>query len=101
MFRQDTARAKALARAVLGHCETHRRQSGEDKWVLATEGDAHLLVGDSDTAMSKYREMLKLKTGPDSREIGSVYQQALFLLDHRNDKVGLERLETLFLETTL
>jgi hypothetical protein len=46
--------------------------------------------------------MLQLKHNPpDSREIGSVYQQAFFLLDQRNDKTALIELETLFLENTL
>lgn len=47
--------AKEFARKALLACEDCRKEGDEDDWLLAAEGEAHLILGDYDTAYEKYR----------------------------------------------
>lgn len=99
-YRGEKDEARDLAKKVLEHCKAQRQQADPDKWLLATEGDAYLLLGKIENALQSYRAMLRLPTPPNSREIGSVCQQAIHLMRLREDEKTLEKIEQVFLEET-
>ncbi len=57
----------------------HARRSPEEKWRLATEGEANLILGDPDAALDRYRAAIA--TGPSPRELSSMFQQAYHIAD--------------------
>jgi pimeloyl-ACP methyl ester carboxylesterase len=74
-FLDDRAAAQASARTALAACAA----SPIDKWRLATEGEAALILGNDAAALAAYDATLTLKLKP--REKDSIYQQAIFELD--------------------
>ena len=65
--------ARVAAVKVLEHC----RQARRDKWRLATEGEANLYLGEFKFALDCYEAALHYS--PDSREIDSMYKQAVWV----------------------
>ncbi len=65
--------ARENATKALEHCKL----AGRDHWRLATEGEAHLYLGDYDFALDCYKAALR--EHPDTREIDSMYQQAMWI----------------------
>ncbi len=86
--------ARAIASRVLQHCKLVPPEKDKDKdkmWRLATEGEAALYLGDTKSALEKYRAALA--ENPDPREIDSMKKQALWatrLLDRKEAEAGLE-----------
>jgi predicted negative regulator of RcsB-dependent stress response len=79
-----------MAGKALEHCDKARR----DKWRLATEGEAHLILGNSDQAIESYRHALA--TEPSPREVDSMYQQAVRVASLTGDESAGDRLVALF-----
>ena len=86
-YGSDDLAAKAMAAKVLQHCE----RASLDMWRLAAEADAHLILGDTETALSRYRQAAA--TQPSPRAMKSMCQQALRLADLMNDDVAQKQLE--------
>jgi pimeloyl-ACP methyl ester carboxylesterase len=84
------AAAEPVATEVLRHCEAARR----NRWRLATEGDANLILGETEKAMAGYRGALALDPSP--REIDSMFQQALRLADLLENDEAAKQLTALY-----
>lgn len=90
-YRDDLAKAQQMAHQALEHCS----QAKLDKWRLATEGEAHLLLGEAQEAIQSYEAALDCKPVPSPREIDSMFQQALrvtSLLGYEQTALKLYRL---------
>jgi pimeloyl-ACP methyl ester carboxylesterase len=81
---------KQLARRVLAHC----KECAPSHWRSATEGEAHLILGEIDTAFSEYAAAIG-KTS-SQREIDSMYAQAFRVAERVFGEQGLLRLEEVF-----
>jgi tetratricopeptide (TPR) repeat protein len=57
----------------------HARRAPKDKWRLATEGEANLILGHPDVALERYRAAIALQPRP--RELSSMFQQAYHIAD--------------------
>jgi pimeloyl-ACP methyl ester carboxylesterase len=69
-YRGDRSAAEEAARQALTHCEVAR----PGHWRAATEGEAHLHLGDREHAVDAYREAVELE--PAAHELESAYVQA-------------------------
>ena len=91
--RPEAARLKAAqsqAQKVLEYCA----QAPVEKWRLATEGEAHLLLGNPVDALASYQAAIA--TNPTPRELDSMYQQAIRIVSLRGDEQTAERLSLIF-----
>ena len=88
--RRDRAAARKLARRALEHCEA----APEDPWNLATRGEAHLLLADTEAAVDGYRRALALE--PEPRQIESMFTQSVRVAELVGDRGAGRRLEELF-----
>jgi hypothetical protein len=88
-YGSDHDAASAIAADVLKHCALAKL----DFWRIATEGDAHLILGDNTIAVARYREAVALN--PKPRELKSMYQQALRLADLLNEEEMEKQLNAL------
>jgi len=70
VYEGDRRGAAEVARAVLQHATDAK----PDHWRRASEGDAHLLLGDADEALRAYRAVVD--EHPSPRDVESVYRQA-------------------------
>jgi tetratricopeptide (TPR) repeat protein len=86
----DRAAAQATAAIALSACAAAKI----DRWRRATEGEAAIILGDDQAALTAYRQALEL--GPSPREIDSMYQQASFELDCADDLPLARALQALF-----
>ena len=84
-YKKDKPKTRKLAAQVLVHCGN----SSWDKWRLATEGEAYLLLENIPKALNKYRAVLRLSPLPSSRELASMYQQAYFIATRIHGDVDL------------
>jgi tetratricopeptide (TPR) repeat protein/cellulose biosynthesis protein BcsQ len=82
--------ARDMALKVLEHC----RKSEPHYWRFATEGDAHLLLGETEAAMENYQKVLEQE--PPPRDIESVYQQAVKVADLLGDRAAAAQLDEIF-----
>jgi pimeloyl-ACP methyl ester carboxylesterase len=57
----------------------HTQRSPADKWRMATEGEANLILGKPDVALRSYRMAIALQ--PTPRELSSMFQQAYHIAD--------------------
>jgi tetratricopeptide (TPR) repeat protein len=90
-FAGDSTQARDYARQALAHCET----SGvNDLWRHATEGEAHLYLGDSEAALVAYARAIDRSPGP--RQVASIYQQAVRAADLAGDEEAFKKLIDLF-----
>lgn len=75
----DRPRARQLAEKVLDHCAKVDRR---DHWREATIGEAKLHLGEREEALAAYRRAVhETAPPPGPREIASMYQQALVLVE--------------------
>ena len=84
----DTARE--LAQKAFSYAE----QGDSKVWRKATQGEASLILGNDDAAVSAYGRAID--AGPTVREIESMYQQAMWIADLRRDRPLAEKLEGVF-----
>lgn len=71
----DTERQRNLAEAVLQACSHIELEGQESIWVLASEGEASLLLGDVASAVSFYRSALNKTLPHETGIIQSMYHQ--------------------------
>lgn len=71
----DTDRQHKLANAVLNACALIELEGPESIWVLASEGEAALLLGDSESAVRFYRSALSKTLAHETGIIQSMYNQ--------------------------
>ena len=89
----DRDGAEKYAQKALDACAKSR----EDVWSLATQGEAHLYLGNDDQAIAGYRAALDKK--PDPWQITSMFQQAVRIAEElMNDDALADRLRGLFQE---
>jgi len=72
----------------------HAAKTPENLWRLATEGEAHLYLGDVDAALGYYERALDEK--PDPWKIASMYNQAVQVSERLGGEATTERLRQLF-----
>ena len=89
-YRGEEAAAKETAKKVLAHCAAAKG----DKWRMATEGEANLLLGDTEAALKAYRAAVGLSPSP--RECDSMYQQAVRVASLVGNEVADEGLAKIF-----
>jgi len=89
-YRKQQAAAQDMAKTVLDHCKA----TAVDKWRRATEGEAHLLLGEIDAAMEGYQAAVH--SNPSPRELDSMYQQAVRVSSLVGDESAADRIETIF-----
>jgi pimeloyl-ACP methyl ester carboxylesterase len=92
-YGNDLDGAKAMAHKVLEHC---RRWGGAPLWRLATEGEANLLLGETDLAIAKYRETITNQPQPKPRQLDSMFQQAIRVVSLLDAVHAADRLRALF-----
>lgn len=71
----DTERQRKLAEAVLHICSHIELEGQESIWVLASEGEASLLLGDTESAVRFYRSALNKTLPSETGIIQSMYHQ--------------------------
>ncbi len=77
----DVDLAQELARAVLEQCRKAQAEQGSDYWLLATLGEAELLLGNNNKATALYRQAVPL-AGSRHAWIVSSRQQLLLMAKH-------------------
>lgn len=81
---------KKMARKALDYCA---KASG-GHWCLATQGEAHLMLGEMDQARAAYEQAIRL--APSPRAVHSMYVQALRVAEHLFGESGATKIERLF-----
>jgi pimeloyl-ACP methyl ester carboxylesterase len=81
---------KQLARKTMDHC----KQCESSQWRSATEGEAHLVLGELEKGMTAYKEAIGRTRS--QREVDSMYSQAFRVAERVYGEKGLERLERAF-----
>lgn len=71
----ETDQQRSLAQAVLQTCSQMSLESPDAIWVLASEGEAALLLGDVDSAKQFYRSALQKTLPTETGIIQSMYHQ--------------------------
>lgn len=89
-YRSDEAAAKETAKKVLGECALAKR----DKWRLASEGEANLLLGNIDEALKNYQAAAQ--SNPSPRECDSMLQQAIHVASLTGDEAAADGLQKIF-----
>jgi pimeloyl-ACP methyl ester carboxylesterase len=92
VYEASRPKAHALARDVLAHCAAAApgESPGSRMWRLATEAEAHLILGEIDTAVERYKESLAAQ--PKPWQLASTSQQALRIADELGDETIARRL---------
>jgi pimeloyl-ACP methyl ester carboxylesterase len=91
-YGDDRAGARATARVALDACAVAK----VDRWRRSTEGEAAIILGDDEAALTSYSQALAL--APSPREVDSMYQQASFELDLADDLPLARQVHALFLD---
>lgn len=89
--RRDQNSAQSFAKLALHEAMS---TSKPDKWSLATEGEAYLILEQDETALVRYKQALA--ESPTPREVESMYMQALRVTDLLGRGSTGERLERIF-----
>jgi len=91
--KNDKKSAKKTSKEVLKYC---RKKKNPDKWSLATEGEAYLIIGRKRKALNKYKKAIKDKYNANIREKASMYNQAVKILEVKNDPGLIKKLDKIF-----
>ncbi len=92
-FNKDKKAAVRVASEVLGYCA---RVEESDKWSLATEGEANLIMGNIEPGLEKYKQAIQKEHHANSREIESMYNQATRILEEIEAPAAIAQLDALF-----
>jgi hypothetical protein len=93
-YGHDLHASRAMAEAVLQHCRNSTAPK-QRQWQLATEGEAHLVLGHLEHALPAYAGAVAAH--PEPWELRSMQQQALRLADLVGaDDAFIERLQRVF-----
>ena len=96
-YRDDADLAKHYAQRALDHCKA---SGANDIWRYATEGEARIYLGQTEEALSLYREAMKPQRRTEPWQIASMYQQSVRAADLTGNDDLSQRLPGLFcLET--
>ena len=74
VFDENSKLAKEYATDALAACNTCREEGDDDDWLLATEGEALLILGDYDAAYEKYQAFVNANR--DLWRLSSTYLNA-------------------------
>ncbi len=77
----EERRAKDLARQLIEKCHAMKNEAAPLYWTFATQGEAHLLLGDTQRARDAYAEARRHAEGVASRLVSS-RRQLLLLREH-------------------
>jgi pimeloyl-ACP methyl ester carboxylesterase len=94
-YGSDASAARELATKVLGYCA---RSKKDDVWRHATEGEAHLYLGDRDACLAAYR--CAREKNPEPWQLASLYQQAVRAADLMGEDDLIAKLRALFSQPT-
>jgi pimeloyl-ACP methyl ester carboxylesterase len=94
VFRKDRKQARHFAKEVLDICDRSQAMREADEWLDATKGEANLILGDTEAAMSAYRDFVN--AGNDIWKIGSTYLNARTIAADLGDRELARKLGTLF-----
>jgi tetratricopeptide (TPR) repeat protein len=89
-YLSDLVAARQTAERVLMHCTKGK----PNLWSAATEGEASLILGQTERALSSYQKAIDYK--PQPRQVDSMYQQAARIADLIGDEQALRALPALF-----
>lgn len=89
-LQKDRHLARETAAAVMHACS----RASESAWNRATMGEAFLHLGEAKRAVACYEEAID--AGPSSREVGSMYQQAIWVAKFLEDVAAEAALMELF-----
>lgn len=87
---RDRIGAEDIAREVLEHSEGAR----PDHWLLASRADAQLILGDEESSLESYRQVVAEE--PPPRDLESVYRQASRLAAEKGRRRFAEDLTGIF-----
>lgn len=93
----DRAAARKYSEQILDHCEKASAEESPtkpDAWRLATQGEAHLYLGNIGRAIDAYRAAVA--TEPTPRQLDSMYQQAFFATGILGDEAAAILLGQIF-----
>ncbi len=98
VYEADLLKARRLAEKALDHCANAELNAlPQDRvWRLATEGEAHLILGNIDIAMERYKQGFEGPPKPKPWQFASTSQQALRIADQLGDEQVARDLLTLF-----
>jgi hypothetical protein len=101
MYENDLVKARRFAQQVLNHCAEAKKneinKTSEDiMWRRASEGEAHLILGNSDTAIACYETALQGPPNPKPWQVASTAQQAKLIADKLGDEPLAQSLLKLF-----
>jgi pimeloyl-ACP methyl ester carboxylesterase len=88
LFRGDKKLARQRAGEVLEICARSRASGDADEWLSATEGEARLILGQTEAAFEAYRRFVA--AGNDPWKVGSTYLNARMIAADIGDR-GLAR----------
>ncbi len=77
LFEKNPQRAQDMAKKVIEHCKAEVTRGKRTLWCNATEAEAHLHLGELQTALTRYREAVQ--AGPKPRELDAIRTQAVRL----------------------
>jgi len=89
-YRNQEGAAQQTAKKVLEHCHAAKA----DKWRLASEGEANLLLGKIDAAMDSYQAAININPSP--RQLDSMFQQAVRVASLVGNEAAADRLQRIF-----
>ncbi len=98
VYEADRPKARELAQKVLAHCaQAEADERPQDRmWRLATEGEANLILGNTDSALERYAKAFEGPPKPKPWQFLSTSQQALRIADELGDEDIAQRLLELF-----
>jgi tetratricopeptide (TPR) repeat protein len=89
-YRDDHRTARTIAKEVLAYCE----QAPASIWRYATEGESHLMLGETDAALESYQKAVDMDPAQWQRD--SMYQQAMLVVGLLGKKTTAALLDSIF-----
>ncbi|HKW35260.1 MAG TPA: alpha/beta hydrolase [Candidatus Acidoferrum sp.] len=90
-YRKQEKASQQTAKRVLEHCDA----AMEEKWQLATKGEANLVLGNTGVAMSFYQQATNA-TDVEPRQLDSMFQQAFRVASFMGNEAAADRLRQIF-----
>jgi len=90
---RDLSAAREISKKVLQHCG-EADQLTKKYWLLATEAEAHLVLGNTELGMIRYGQAVDRMSSP--REKDSMYQQAFRIAAILNDEAAAAQITRIF-----
>ena len=90
-YRKQEKASQQTAKSVLEHCDAAK----EEKWQLATKGEANLVLGNTDTAMHFYQRAATA-SDVEPRQLDSMFQQGFRVASLVGNEAAADGLEKIF-----